>query len=104
MQRNLTPLAPLICPALDVIGTKRFLTRHLALRPAYCSALDNDCVMNNNPRTITEYFNVLKSTMEELKIKPQNIHNMDEKEFLIGVIKKSMRVLIAADEKVAPLR
>ena len=42
--------------------------------------------------------------MEEFKIKPQNIYNMDEKGFLIGVIKKSMRVLIAADEKAAFLR
>ena len=29
---------------------------------------------------------------------------MDEKEFLIGIIKKSMRVLIAAREKAAFLR
>ena len=57
--------------------------------------------MNNNPKTITEYFNVLKSTMEEFKVKPQNIYNMDEKEFLISVIKKSMHVLIAADKKAA---
>ena len=60
--------------------------------------------MNNNPETITEYFNVLKSTMEEFKIKPHNIYNMDEKEFLIGVVKKPMRVLIEADEKAAFLR
>ena len=98
------PPAPLICPALDVIGTERFLTRHLALRPAYCRALDNDRVMNNNPKTITEYFNVLESTIEEFKIKPQNIYNMDKKEFLIGVIKKPMRVLIAANKKAAFLR
>ena len=83
---------------------KRFLARHPALRPAYSRALDNDCIINNNPKTITEYFNVLKSTMEEFKIKPQNIYNMDEKEFLIGVMKKSMRVLITADEKAAFLR
>ena len=83
---------------------KRFLARHPALRPAYSRALDNDRAMNNNPKTITEYFNVLKSIMEEFKIKPQNIYNMDEREFLISVIKKSMRVLIAADEKAAFLR
>ena len=39
--------------------------------------------------------------MEEFKIKPQNIYNMDEKGFLIGVIKKSMRVLIEAGEEAA---
>ena len=91
--------APLVCPTLDVIGTKRFPTRHLALRQAYCRALDNDCVMKKNPKTITECFGILKSTVEEFKIKPQNIYNMGEKEFLVGVIKKSRRVLIAADEK-----
>ena len=82
----------------------RFLSRHPALKPAYSRALDNDRAMNNNPKTITEYFNVLKRTMEEFKIKPQNIYNMDEKGFLIGVIKKSMRVLIVADENAAFLR
>ena len=67
-------------PDMSRIGCnwyKRFLTRHPALRPAYSHALDNDRAMNN-PETITEYFNVLKITMEEFKIKPQNIYNMDE--------------------------
>ena len=65
--------------------------------------MDNECAMNN-PEAITEHFNVLKSTMKEFKIKPQNMCSMDEKEFLIGIIKKSMRVLIAAREKAAFLR
>ena len=42
--------------------------------------------------------------MEEFKIKPQNIYNRDEKGFLIGIIKKSMHVLIEASEKAAFLR
>ena len=57
-----------------------------------------------HPETITEYFNVLKSTVNEFKIMPQNIYNMDGKGFLVGVIKKSMCVLIAADEKATFLR
>ena len=68
-------------PDISCIGYhwhKRFLSRHPTLKPVYSRALDNDCAMNNNPKTITEYFNVLKSTMEEFKIKPRNIYNMDE--------------------------
>ena len=94
-------------PDISRIGCtwhKRFLSQHPKLKPVYSLALDNDGVINNNLTTITEYFNVLESTIEEFKIKPQNIYNMDEKEFLIGVIKKSMHVLIAADEKAAFLR
>ena len=93
-------------PDISRIGCnwyKTFLTRHPALKPAYSRALDNDRTMNN-PETITEYFNALKSTMDEFKIMPLNIYNMDEKGFLIGVIKKSMRVLIVVDEKAAFLR
>ena len=60
--------------------------------------------MNNNPGTITGCFGVLRGTMEEFKVKPQNIYNMDEKGFLIGIIKKSMRVLIGAKENAAFLR
>ena len=46
---------------------KRFLSRHPAFKPVYSRALDDNCAMNNNPGTITEYFNVLKSTVEEFK-------------------------------------
>ena len=105
------------CTSLDVEGKikapdtsrighnwyKRFLTRHPAPKPVSSRALDHERAMNN-PETITQYFNVLKSTMKEFNIKPQNIYNMDEKGFLIGVIKKSMCVLIEASEKAAFLR
>ena len=105
------------CTSLDVEGKikapdtsrighnwyKRFLTRHPAPKPVNSRALDHERAMNNL-ETITQYFNVLKSTMKEFNIKPQNIYNMDEKGFLIGVIKKSMCVLIEASEKAAFLR
>ena len=90
-------------PALDAIGIKDFSPGHPALKPVYGRALDNDRAMNN-PETITEYFNVLKSTMEEFKIKPQNIYNRDEKGFLTSTVKKSMRVLVEAGEKAAFLQ
>ena len=57
--------------------------------------------VNNNPETITECFNVLKSTVGGFEIKLQNIYNMNEKGLLIGVIRKSICVLIVADEKAA---
>ena len=42
--------------------------------------------------------------MEESKNWPQNTHNTDERGFLIGIIKKSIRVLIEASEKATFLR
>ena len=63
MQREISER--LVFSALEVIGIKYF-SRRPALKPVYSRALDNDREMNN-PETITEYFNVLKSTMEEFK-------------------------------------
>ena len=60
-------------PDISCIGFNwhtRFLSRHPKLKPVYSRALDNNHAINNNPTTITQYFNVLKSTMEEFKIKP----------------------------------
>ena len=41
--------------------------------------------MNNDSRIIREYFRVLKKAIDA----PQNIYNMDEKGFLLGLIQQS---------------
>jgi len=53
--------------------------------------LDNNRALNNDPKIIREYFRVLKEVIDELKIKPQNIYNMDEKGFLLVLIQHSGR-------------
>ena len=97
-KRIMDPHLHSLCTSLDAEGNikapdvsrigcnwhKRFLSWHPALKPVYSRALDNDRAINNNPETIAGYFDVLESTMEEFKVKPQNIYNMDEKGFLTG--------------------
>ena len=97
----------LIGPDLDLVGKnwyKRFLSRHPALSAMYSRSLDNSRALNNNPRIIREYFQVLKTAIDEFKIKPQNIYNMDEKGFLLGLIQRSVRVIVKASEQTAFLR
>jgi len=70
----------------------------------YSRSLDNSRTLNNDPKVIREYFRVLKQAIQEFKIKPHNIYNMDEKGFLLGLIQRSVRVLVKATEKTAFLR
>ena len=67
-------------------------------------SLDNSRALNNNPRIIRECFRVLKTAIDEFKIKPQNIYNIDEKGFLLGLIQRSVRVIVKSLEKTAFLR
>jgi len=60
--------------------------------------------MNNNPVILHDFFTILDKVIKEFKIKPQNIYNMDEKGFLIGLIQCSLRVIVKSDEKAAFLR
>jgi len=47
---------------------------------------------------------VPKEAINEFEINPQNIYNMDEKGFLLGLLQHSMRVIVKAPEKAAFLR
>jgi hypothetical protein len=38
------------------------------------------------------YFDLLYQKMEEYQVEPQNIYNMDEKGFLIGITGRSKRI------------
>ncbi len=53
--------------------------------------------------TLTEYFELFNSLRQEYKIEAEDIYNMDEKGFLMGVIQQS-HVLISVAEKEAFLR
>jgi len=58
----------------------------------YSRSLDNhSCALNNDSGIIREYFRVSKTAVDEFKVKPQNIYNMDEKGFLLGLIQRSVR-------------
>ena len=90
----------LIGPNLDIIGKnwyKRFLSRHPALSAMYSRSLDNSRALNNDPKIIRHYFQILKEAIGEFKIKPENIYNMDEKGFLLGLIQRSVRAIRFAE-------
>jgi len=70
----------------------------------YSHALDNNRTLNNDSKIIQEYFQVLKEAIDEFKIKPQNTYNMDQKGFLLGLIQRSVRVVVKASEKTAFLQ
>jgi len=52
----------------------------------YSRSLDNSRALHNDPRIVREYFWILKEVIAEFKIKPENIYNMDEKGFPLGLI------------------
>jgi hypothetical protein len=62
----------------------------------YSQSPDNSRALNNDTKIIREYFRVLKQAIPQFKSKPYNIYNMDEKEFLLGLIQRSVRVLVDA--------
>jgi len=83
---------------------RRFLLRHPDLKAVQSRSLDYDRAKANDPVTILEYFQLVKDTIQKYKIKGKLIFNMDEKGFLIGLIRKSMKVIISSSEKNAFLR
>jgi predicted transcriptional regulator YheO len=74
------------------------LARHLDHKAVQSRSLDYNHAKANNPDSINEYFELVK-TIKENKIKSSLIFNMDEKGFLIGLIQMSMKVIISASEK-----
>jgi hypothetical protein len=66
--------------------------------------MDYDRAKANDSTSISKYFDLVKKTIKEYNIKSKLIFNMDEKGFLIGLIRKSMKVIISASEKNAFLR
>jgi hypothetical protein len=83
---------------------RKFLRRHPDLKAVHSRSLDYDRAKANDPNTITEYFQLVADTISKYQIKSNLIFNMDEKGFLIGLIRKSMKVIISSREKNAFLR
>ena len=65
----------------------------------YSRSLGNSRALNNDPRIIRQCFWILKEVIAEFKIKPENIYNMDEKGFLLGLIQRSVRVVVNSSDK-----
>lgn len=73
-----------------------FLERHPDLSAKFCRQLDQARATASNPQIIQEFFAMYKSVVDKYAITPANIHNMDEKGFLIGQAAKC-KVVVAKD-------
>ena len=71
----------------------RFLKRHnIDLVSRYTSSMDVARKRADSAFKYTLYFELLKRKMEEYKIDPRLIYNIDEKGFLIGVLLKMKKI------------
>jgi hypothetical protein len=71
----------------------RFIKRHESeLLFRYTTGIDSSQKRADSAAKYTLYFELLARKIEEYDIQPENIYNMDEKGFLIGVVSKSKRI------------
>ena len=71
----------------------RFIKRHsLDLVSKWTSGIDSTRKRADSAFKYSLYFELLLRKMEQYKIEPQHIYNMDEKGFLIGILNKMKRV------------
>jgi hypothetical protein len=82
----------------------RFLNRHPKIRSTYCTTLENARAKATNWENLNTYLDLVAETIAKWKITVCDIWNMDEKDFLIGIIQKSVKVIISASEKNVYLR
>ena len=78
------------------VGTEwvsRFLRRHqVELVSKWTMGLDHNRARADSAFKYTLYFELLRKKLEQYEVEPQNIYNMDEKGFLIGILSKMKRI------------
>jgi hypothetical protein len=71
----------------------RFLKKHHnELASAYTTAMDSNRKRADSAYKYARYFDLLARKMDQYKVEPENIYNMDEKGFLIGMLSKGLRI------------
>jgi DDE superfamily endonuclease/Tc5 transposase DNA-binding domain/helix-turn-helix, Psq domain len=86
---------------LNTVGSQwlpRFLGRHSELSSVVSNKIDAQRVKGTDPARLRKWFDDLRRVMDEYKIEPQNIYNMDESGFSIGEIEAS-KVIINAETR-----
>jgi hypothetical protein len=77
--------------------SSRFVRRHQNdLTSRYLVPLDSDRFNAESNREFIYWFEGLQHKIEQYSILPENIYNMDEKGFLIGLLTKSRRIFTKA--------
>lgn len=71
----------------------RFLKRHqIDLVFKWSAGLDHNRTRTDSAFKYTLYFELLARKIEQYRIEPRNIYNIDEKGFLIGILSKMKRI------------
>jgi hypothetical protein len=71
----------------------RFLNRHKdTLLPKWSTGMDSNRHKADSYEKYKLYFNLLHSKMQEYKVEAENVYNMNEKGFMIGIFRRSKRV------------
>ena len=72
----------------------RFKKRHPELITAYSRRMEASRASHNDPQHIQSFFDLYKEILKKYFIKPENIWNMDEKGYLIGISSSSKVVTV----------
>ena len=64
---------------------QKFLDRHPKVSSKFGSNLDRQRALAGSPGPIIDYFNKLKKVLKKYNFLPENIYNMDEKGFMLGM-------------------
>lgn len=87
-----------LLPKMGQNWYKRFIGRHPDLSLIYSRKLDQSRAMNNNPKILWEFFELLKSVVEKYNITSDRTFNMNEKGFLLSYA-QSAKVIVHSSKK-----
>ena len=74
------------------------MKRHPDLKAVFVAPLDKERAKAEDPRLFKEWFNLFHRIKEEHQVAWSDIYNMDEKGFLMGVVKK-LKVVVPRHKK-----
>ena len=84
--------------ALGINWTQKFLRRHPDIKTKYVPPLDEERAAAQDPEILSDWFHLFRKTLDECEVLDEDIYNMDEKGFMLGVIGK-VKVMISRHEK-----
>ena len=68
---------------------ERFMKRHKELQMKFSQHLDRQRAAASNPKILEQHFSIFKKAVADYKVLTDNIWNMDEKGFLMGLAAKA---------------
>ena len=77
--------------------TSKYLARHPELKTKYIPPLDKERALAHDPKIIQGWFELYKKLKIEFNVQDEDIYNMDEKGFMMGVVQK-VKVMISKYE------